>query len=71
MPGCNCSFIIEKGEFVKWMAATGITNKLNTYEKRHDCKCLFQGNIVLSKILDHCKWPPEKMTVASVFQVLL
>ena len=26
MLGCNCSFIIEKGTFIDWMAATGIAN---------------------------------------------
>ena len=24
MSGCNCSFIIGKGQFIEWMAATGI-----------------------------------------------
>ena len=32
MHGCNCSFIIEKGSFIKWMAATGTVNKLNTFQ---------------------------------------
>ena len=45
MLGFNCSFIIEKVEYVEWMAATVISNKLNTYEKRHDFECLFQRNI--------------------------
>ena len=26
MPGCNCSFIIEKGPFIEWLVATGIEN---------------------------------------------
>ena len=45
------------------MTATGIANQLNTFEKRDDCKCLFQRNTVPMEILDHCKWPPEIMTV--------
>ena len=43
------------------MAATGLVNQLNTYEKRDDCKCLFKRNTVPLKILDHRKWPPEIM----------
>ena len=36
-------------------------NKLNTpMKKRVDCKCLFKRNTVPLKILDQCKWPPEK-----------
>ena len=45
------------------MATTGIANYINTFEKRGDYKCLFQINIVHLKILDHCKRPPEIMTV--------
>ena len=32
-------------------------------KKKNDCKCLFQINRVLLKILDHFKWPPERMMV--------
>ena len=32
MGGCNCPFIIEKGSFIKWVAATGIANYLNTFQ---------------------------------------
>ena len=63
MCGCNCSFIIEKEPFVEWMTATGTANKLNTFENRDNCKCLFQRKTVPLKILNHCKRPPEKMTV--------
>ena len=35
----------------------------HVFENRHDCKCLFQSNTVPLKILDHCKPPPEIMTV--------
>ena len=45
------------------MAAIGLVNKLNTYEKKDDCKCLFKRNTVPLKILDHCKSPPEIMMV--------
>ena len=45
------------------MAATGLGNQLNSYEKRDDCKCLFKRNTVALKKLDHCKWPPEVMMV--------
>ena len=45
------------------MAATRLVNYLNTYENRDDCKCLFNRNTVPLKILDQCKWPPEKMMV--------
>ena len=45
--GSNYSLIIEKGLFIEWMAATGITNQLNTFENGDDCKCLFQRNTVL------------------------
>ena len=45
------------------MAATGLVNWLNTYEKKDDCKCLFKRNTVPLKILDHCKWPPEIIMV--------
>ena len=31
--------------------------------KTDDYKCLFQRKTVPLKILDHCKWPPEIMTV--------
>ena len=41
------------------MAATRIANELNTYEKRDDCRCLFQSNTIPLKILDRCKRPPE------------
>ena len=45
------------------MAATGLVDLLNTYEKRVDCKCLFKRNTVPLKTQDHCKWPPEKVMV--------
>ena len=45
------------------MAATGFVNYLNTYEKRDDCKGLFQRNTMPLKILNHCKLPPEIMMV--------
>ena len=32
MRGCNCSFIIENGSFIKWVAVTGIANYLNTFQ---------------------------------------
>ena len=32
MRGCNCSFIIENGSFIKWVAATRIANSLNTLQ---------------------------------------
>ena len=32
MRGGNCSFIIENGSFIKWVAATGIANYLNTFQ---------------------------------------
>ena len=63
MSGCNYSFIIEKEQFIEWMAATGFVNSNNTYEKRDDFKCLFKRNTVPLKILDHCKCPPELMMV--------
>ena len=31
MRGCNFSFIIEKGPFIKWMAATEMANQLSTF----------------------------------------
>ena len=55
--------LTEKEPFIEWMATTGIANYINTFEKRDDYKCLFQINTVLLKILDHCKRPPEIMTV--------
>ena len=68
MCGKNGSFIIEKGPFVELMTATGMTNQV--FEYRNDCKCLFQRNTLSFKILvDHCKWPPELMTV--LFQIWL
>ena len=30
--GCNCPFKIENGSFIKWVAATGIVNCLNTFQ---------------------------------------
>ena len=61
MCGYNWYFIIEKGPFVEWMAATG--DELTQYlENRDDRKCLFQRKTAPLKILDHCKWPPEIMT---------
>ena len=45
------------------MAATGLVNQLNTYEKRDDYKCLFKRNTVHLKILDCCELPPEIMMV--------
>ena len=32
MRDCNCSFIIENRSFIKWVAATGIANELNTFQ---------------------------------------
>ena len=32
MHGFHCSFVIEKGSFIEWVAATGIANKLNTFQ---------------------------------------
>ena len=32
MRGCNCSFIIENGSFIKWVTAVGIANLLNTFQ---------------------------------------
>ena len=32
MRGYNCSFIIENGSFIKWVAATGIANLLDTFQ---------------------------------------
>ena len=32
MHGCHWSFIIESGPFIKWLAATGIANQLNTFQ---------------------------------------
>ena len=46
MSGCNYSFIIEKGQFIEWMAATRTANQLNTFEKRDGYKCLFQRNTI-------------------------
>ena len=63
MCGYNCSFIIEKWPFVECMTATGMANYLSIFENRNDCKYLFQQNTVPAKILYHCKWPPEIMTV--------
>ena len=34
MTGCNYSLTIQKGPFIEWMAATGIRNQLNIFEKR-------------------------------------
>ena len=46
MRGCNCSFMIEKGWFIEWVATTGIANQLNTFHSQihciyaiHGCKC--------------------------------
>ena len=55
--------LIEKEPFIEWTATTGIANYINTFDKRDDYKYLFQINTVLLKILDHCKRPPEIMTV--------
>ena len=32
MRDCNCSFIIENGSEIKWVAATGIANEFNTFQ---------------------------------------
>ena len=32
MRGHNCSFIIEKGSFIKWETETGTVNELNTFQ---------------------------------------
>ena len=39
------------------MVAAGLANKLNTFENRDDCKCLFKRKTVPLKIQVHCKWP--------------
>ena len=49
MSGCNYSLIIEKGQFIKWMVATGIANQLDTFEKRDNYQCLFQKNTIPSR----------------------
>ena len=58
MCGCNYPFITEKGHSSDWNGEL-----LNIFEKRDDCKYLFQRNTVPLKIRDHRKWPPEIMTV--------
>ena len=60
MRSCICSFILV---FIEWIAATGVADQPNTFEKRDDCKCLFQRNTVPLKILGHCKKFPEIMMV--------
>ena len=45
------------------MAATGLVNLLNTYEKSDDSKRLFKRNTLPLKILDYSMWPPEIMMV--------
>ena len=57
---CNCSVILL---FIEWMAATRIASKLNTFEKRTDCMCLFQRNTVPLEILGHWERPSEIMMV--------
>ena len=32
MRGCNCSFIVENGSFIKWVTAAGIANLLNIFQ---------------------------------------
>ena len=63
MCGYNYSFIIGKGPFVEWIAAT--RGELPISSKTDDYKCLFQKKTVPLKILDHCKckWHPEIITV--------
>ena len=52
--GNNCSFIIKKGPFVEWIAATG--GKLTLYLwNSDDYKCLFQRKTVPLKILRSLK----------------
>ena len=59
--GCNFSFIIEKGSFIKWM--TELKLEINSVPLKKGMTALLQRNKVPLKILDHCKWPPEIMTV--------
>ena len=59
--GCNCSFVMEKGSFVEWMAATG--SKFYIFENRVDYKSVFQRKTVPLRILGPCKWLPEIMAV--------
>ena len=30
-------YILEKGQFNKWMVANGVTNQLNTFQRWADC----------------------------------
>ena len=47
-----------------WMDGCNWNREITQYLwKKDDCKCLFQRNTVPLKIVDHCKWPPEIMTV--------
>ena len=39
-------FYNKKRAIIEWMAVTGFANKLNTFEKRDNCRCLFQRNTV-------------------------
>ena len=56
-------FMPETRGIMDLMSATGMVNWLNTFEKRDDCKCLFQRNTISFKKLDHCKQPPGIMIV--------
>ena len=52
---CNCSFLIEKWSFNKWMALPGVAKLTQYHERRDDCKCLFERNTVALKKINHCK----------------
>ena len=53
----NRKSTIRRMDDCNWML-----NELNIFENRDDRKCLFQRNTAL-KIQDHCKRPPEIMTL--------
>ena len=46
---CNCSFLIEKWSFNKWMALPGVAKLTQYHERRDDCKCLFERNSSFEK----------------------
>ena len=49
---------IRRMDGCNWRQINSISLKI-----RDDYKCLFQRKTVPWKIVDHCKWPPEIMTV--------
>ena len=57
--GYNCSFIIENGSFIKWVAATGIGNLLNTFPgpaKYIVCTQFMAASALLKKALSTKEW---------------